>query len=54
MLKMKRLSEAEFKATFSEPMTRAPADAEPPFDFWGYFDAIPPRILKGAIAQRLQ
>jgi hypothetical protein len=36
-----QLSEAEYLATLSEPMKRLSSDAEVPFDFWDYFDAIP-------------
>jgi hypothetical protein len=44
---MKQLTEPEFKATFSEPMTQAARDAEPPFDFWEYFNAIPAADFEG-------
>ena len=39
---MRKLSEDDFKATLSAPMRRLGADAEPPFEFFSYFDAIPP------------
>lgn len=38
---MKKLSEAEYGATFSAPMKRLPASASPPVDFWDYFANIP-------------
>jgi len=38
---MKRLTESEYHATFSIPMLRVSDGADPPFDFWGYFDQIP-------------
>ena len=38
---MATLSEHEFKATFSAPMRQLQADAEPPFEFFSYFDGIP-------------
>ncbi len=39
---MKLLSKAKFLATFASPMQRVPLDAEPPFEFWDYFEQIPP------------
>lgn len=38
---MKHLTEPEFRATFADPMQRVALDAEPPVQFWAYFDAIP-------------
>jgi hypothetical protein len=38
---MKQLSEADYLATMAVPMKRLAADAESPFEFWDYFDAIP-------------
>ena len=38
---MKKLSESEYQATFSEPMKRLPLSASPPINFWNYFDNIP-------------
>ncbi|HTY88423.1 MAG TPA: hypothetical protein VMB80_13220 [Candidatus Acidoferrum sp.] len=38
---MKQLLEGEYLATMAEPMKRLPSDAEAPFEFWDYFDAIP-------------
>jgi hypothetical protein len=38
---MASLSEDQYKATFAPPMRRLPSEAEPPFDFGSYFDAIP-------------
>jgi hypothetical protein len=37
---MPLLSEAEFRHTFAEPMTRVSPDEKPSFDFWPYFDQI--------------
>jgi hypothetical protein len=39
-VRTRELSQVEFRETFGEPMRRL-QDAEPPFDFWKYFDAIP-------------
>lgn len=41
------LSQAELGATFTNPMHRVPVDAEPPFDFWDYFDCIPESHFEG-------
>lgn len=38
---MANLSEDQYQATFCAPMRRLPPEAEPPFDFGSYFDAIP-------------
>jgi hypothetical protein len=38
---MKYLNEVEFKETFADPMQQVEKNAEPPFDFWDYFDHIP-------------
>ena len=38
---MPLLSEAEFRHTLAEPMTRVSQDEKPAFDFWPYFDQIP-------------
>jgi hypothetical protein len=38
---MARLSEDEYKATFDAPMRQLPPGAEPPLDFWNYFEGIP-------------
>lgn len=46
-----RLNEAEFAATFSEPMRKLPPDASPPFEFWSYFSAIPPADFEGYTAR---
>ena len=40
-MSVRLLSESDFSATFSYPMHRVPLEAEPPFDFWNYFDSIP-------------
>jgi hypothetical protein len=44
---MANLSEDQFKATFGSPMKRLPVEAEPPFDFWPYFDSIPDSDFAG-------
>ena len=42
-----KLSETEFKATAAVPMKRLGPDAEPPLDFWAYFEAIPEADFEG-------
>jgi hypothetical protein len=37
---MRRLTDEEFKATTVAEKERVGLDEEPPFDFWGYFEAI--------------
>lgn len=44
---MPQLNQSEFDATYSDPMRRVPLDAEPPFDFWVYFDEIPEDEFQG-------
>jgi hypothetical protein len=44
---MRLLSEAEFQSTFASPMMRLAQDADPPFDFWPYFDEIPAEDFSG-------
>jgi hypothetical protein len=39
---MRRLTEDEFKATAVPEKERVGLDEEPPFDFWEYFELIPP------------
>ena len=39
---MRRLTDDEFKATAAPEKKRVDLDEEPPFDFWGYFERIPP------------
>jgi hypothetical protein len=39
---VRRLADEEFKATMGSDRERVSLDAEPPFDFWDYFEAIPP------------
>ena len=39
---MASLSEDQYKATVASPMRQLPPEAEPPFDFGPYFDAISP------------
>ncbi|WP_433788765.1 hypothetical protein [Actinoplanes sp. CA-252034] len=39
---MRRLTEDEFKATTVPEKERVGLDEEPPFDFWEYFELIPP------------
>ena len=34
------LSQSQFDETFAAPMRLLPKDADPPFDFWSYFDTI--------------
>lgn len=41
------LTQTEFKATFTPPMTMPPDDAAVPCDFWSYFDTIPPAHFQG-------
>jgi hypothetical protein len=43
----RKLAEDEFRATFAAPMQRAGPDAEPPIDFWPYFEEIPPEDFEG-------
>ena len=40
-MRTRALSQSEFLQTFGQPMRKAEPDAEPPFDFWGYFESIP-------------
>jgi hypothetical protein len=44
---MKPLTPEQFKATFETPMTRLGSDAEPQFDFWSYFEALPAEAFEG-------
>mgnify|MGYP000874511678 CR=1 FL=1 len=44
---MRLLTEPEFLDTMKAPMIRASADAEPPFDFWEYFETIPIADFQG-------
>ena len=44
---MRLLSHSEYLQTFGEARSRVPVDAEPPFDFWLYFDAIPDEDFEG-------
>lgn len=44
---MPLLSEAEYHATMATPMRRVDSDAEPPFDFWAYFEQIPLQDFEG-------
>jgi hypothetical protein len=39
---MRRLTPDEFKAATAPEKERVGLDEEPPFDFWEYFEAIPP------------
>jgi hypothetical protein len=39
---VRRLSDEEFRATMASDRERVGMDEEPPFDFWDYFEAIPP------------
>jgi hypothetical protein len=44
---IKQLSEADYLATFAEPMKRLASDAAPLVDFWNYFDSIPSSDFEG-------
>jgi hypothetical protein len=44
---MPLLSREQYLATFGGAMSRAGEDEGPPFDFWPYFDAIPPADFEG-------
>ena len=44
---MTLLNRDQYLKTLSEPMTELASDAEPPFDFWDYFEAIPPEDFGG-------
>ena len=41
------MTDEEFKATMGSDRVRVGLDEEPPFDFWGYFEAIPPEDFSG-------
>ncbi|XVU23970.1 hypothetical protein ACQPZJ_43165 [Actinoplanes sp. CA-054009] len=40
-MRVRHLTEAEFKATTAPEPERVGVDEPPPFDFWEYFEAIP-------------
>jgi len=42
---VRRLTHDEFKATTAPEKERVGLDEAPPFDFWEYFEAIPPEDL---------
>ena|SRR3569833_2029905 len=44
---MGRLSEWQYRATMEPGAVRVSDGAEPPFDFWDYFDAIPEHDFEG-------
>lgn len=44
---MAALTEKEFEALCASPFQRLPSDAEPPFDFTNYWDAIPGDDFRG-------
>ena len=44
---MRHLTEGEFQATFTNRMDRIPGSAPPLFDYWKYFDDIPPVDFRG-------
>jgi hypothetical protein len=44
---MPKLTEDEYKATMALHPIAADPDEEPPFDFWPYFNAIPPEDFRG-------
>ena len=41
------LTENQFKKTFAAPMRLLPLEAEPPFNFWPYFEEISPTDFAG-------
>jgi hypothetical protein len=44
---VRKLTEDEYKATMGTRRVGLGPDEEPPFDFWPYFDAIPPEDFGG-------
>ena len=44
---MKLLTRGEYHATFTTKMTGVGPEEPPPFDFWGYVDAIPESHFEG-------
>jgi len=44
---MPKLTEDDYKATVALPPIGVDPDEEPPFDFWPYFEAIPPEDFGG-------
>ena len=46
-MRPKLLSEAEYQGTLVGPMIRVGGNDVPPFDFWTYFEAIPPADFEG-------
>ncbi|MEN3614799.1 hypothetical protein [Plantactinospora sp. ZYX-F-223] len=44
---MPKLTEDDYKATMALHPIRVDPDEEPPFDFWPYFEAIPPEDFGG-------
>jgi hypothetical protein len=44
---MPLLSQEQYLATFGEPPHRLGPDESPPFDFWPYFESIPPADFEG-------
>lgn len=46
-MKTNLLQEAAYLGTFADPMKPAGLGAEPPFEFWDYFEAIPTDDFEG-------
>ena len=44
---MPKLTEEDYKATWAPHPHRVDPNEEPPFDFWPYFEAIPPEDFGG-------
>jgi len=44
---MKRLNKKEYDNTFNAPMRAVDKDANPPIDFWDYFEKIPVDHFEG-------
>jgi hypothetical protein len=44
---MSLLSSESYRQAFEAPMTRVTAGEAPPFNFWPYFDEIPPADFEG-------
>ena len=43
----RELTEGEFQATFTHRMDPIEPSSTPPFDYWPYFEVIPPADLRG-------
>ena len=44
---MRRLTQDEFKSTMAGSPRAVTLDERPPFDFWSYFDSLPPAEWEG-------